>query len=269
MSTVYNFPENKEGQPLLQVLGNDVNPAENLLQNSLILHRPAFAHVQVNLNGNKIVAKAGAMLWMDSKVKLTATCHGGVCASQCRTCAQESFCQNVYSGTGEVAFGFDLPGDILPFAVVPNSGWLVSAGSFICSTENVVVSARFGGCAVCLCSGEGPFLTHVSATEGKGVFFAGNYGAIQRHDIPAGKRFCVSTGLFFACSDKTAIQIGLAGGLTTCLCGGEGFVMKFTGPCVVYTQNRDAAIMYSLLNPVPKQQPGKTDSGLDAAAAAM
>ena len=127
--------------------------------------------------------------------------------------------------------------------------------------QNTKVSGKFGGCAVCLCSGEGPFLVHVTANEGKGVFFAGNCGAIQRHDVPAGKRFCVSSGLFFACSDKNAIQIGLAGGVKTCCCGQEGFVMKFTGPCVVYTQNRDPDVMYGLLNPRPQGGAGKSNGG--------
>lgn len=76
---------------------------------------------------------------------------------------------------------------ILPFYVDANFGWILSKDSFICSTPNVSVpramscvrcalpppqrllhaqiSARFPGMTVCLCSGEGPFLTHVTSAE--------------------------------------------------------------------------------------------------------
>jgi len=249
-TTEFNFAEDKEGQPLMQLPPDiQLDPANKLLQNSMILHRPIFAHVQVNMNNQKVVANAGNMLWMDGALNLTATCYGGCCASYWRTCAKESCCQNVYTGSGEVAFGFPLPGDALPFAATPNSGWFCTHGSFICGSENILVSGSFGGCAVCCCSGEGPFLVHITSSSGDAVFFAGNYGALQRHEVPAGKTFCVSKGLFFACSDKTKIEIGLAGGCKTCCCGHEGFVMKFKGPCVVYTQNRNPRTMQKMLRP--------------------
>lgn len=52
-------------------------------------------------------------------------------------------------------------------------------------------------------------MTHVTCENGRGMFYAGDYGAIQRHDIPAGKVFCVDSGLFFACSDRVSYDIGL------------------------------------------------------------
>jgi len=177
-----------------------------------------------------------------------------------RTLALESCCQNEFKGPGEVAFGFELPGDILPFAVTPSDGWIVGAGSFVCGSTNVVVSAMFPGCATCCCAGEGMFLTHVLASEGKGVFYAGDFGALQRHEIAAGKTFCISAGRFFACSDKTEIHVGLAAGLTTCLCGLEGFMMKFHGPCVVYSQNRNPDKFRKLLNPMPRKPPSDAAS---------
>jgi uncharacterized protein (AIM24 family) len=51
----------------------------------------------------------------------------------------QSFCLNTFSGPGDVAFGFDLPGDILPFATSEKDGWIVTRQSFICGTTNLRV----------------------------------------------------------------------------------------------------------------------------------
>jgi len=264
-----------EGRPLLQLTGptmGELKPETD--PNSLlgggfsatVAHRPSFAHTEVHLEsaGQQVLANAGSMLWMDSKMRLETGCHNGMCVAWCRTCAKESFCLNTFSGPGDVAFGFDLPGDILPFATTPTEGWIVTSGSFVCGTTNLRISAQFAGCLAACCSGEGAFLTHIRAEEGKGnaLFFAGNYGQIQRHEVPQGKTMVVNNGLFFAASDKTNISIGLPGGCKSLLCSGEGIVMRFTGPCVVYTQNRDPITMMKLLNPwQPPSMGGDSDDG--------
>jgi len=74
------------------------------------------------------------------------------------------------------------------------------------------------------------------------MFFAGNYGTLERHEIPAGKSFFVDTGLFFAAHESTSINVGKAGSIAAFCCGGEGFVMKFRGPAVIYTKSRDPSI---------------------------
>jgi len=73
----------------------------------------------------------------------------------------------------------------------------------------------------------------------KVCFFAGNYGSIERHEIPAGKVFFIDHGLFFAAHETINIGIGIVGNIVGFCCGGEGFVMQFFGPCVVYTKSRD------------------------------
>jgi uncharacterized protein (TIGR00266 family) len=208
--------------------------------------RPAFAFVDIFLPKDaRCLGDAGAMLWMDGEIQIETGCHGGCCSSFARSCAGESCCQNLFIGPnngGQATFGFELPGDLLPFGCTPGNGWVVTRGGFICGSSNIVVSARFAGCGACCFGGEGPFLTKVSCEQGKGMFFAGAYGALERHDIPGGKMLFVDAGLFFAAHETVQIRVGLAGGLKTCLCGGQAFVMKFSGPCVVYTKSRDPAI---------------------------
>jgi len=217
--------------------------------------RPAFSYVDMDIPaGQNVIADGGAMLWMEQSVQMNTWCYGGCCDGYFRQCSGESMCQNKFPGPGKVGFGFALPGDILPFAVAPGQGWIVTASGFVCGTENVRVSTQWAGCAACMCGGEGPFFTRVYCNDATGVFFAGGYGSIERNEVPAGKHLFVDTSLFFAAHESTQIDVGTPGGLCTFCCGGEGFVMKFNGPCVIYTQSRDPRIFY--YRPGNKNQPG-------------
>lgn len=247
----------------LQMIGQEqAYHAANVDQTFIrgVVHdRPGFAAVEVDLQPmQKVLADGGAMIWMDGKVNME-TNMGNCQAACCRFLAGESCCQNVFTGPGKVTFAQQLPGDALPFAVTKDNGWILSSGAFLSGTHNLEVSARFAGCMACLCSGEGCLLTQVKLRkdekfpdEKQGMFFAGGYGALTRHEIPAGKTFYLDLGLFFAANEKTKIEIGYPGSLWNCFCGGEGLVMKFTGPTVIYSQNRPPGIWRKLL--LAKQQ---------------
>lgn len=221
-----------------------------------IEHKPGFAHTRITLasDDSQCVGDAGAMLWMDGSVSMEAGCHsGGPCRAYWRTCAREQCCQVKFTGPGDVVFGDDLPGDMLPFMCEDKEGgdWIVTKGSFFCGTSNLIVSAKWKGCQAWLCSGEGGMLTHIRSEGGSGVFFAGGYGMVERQKVPDGKTLYLNTGLFFAAQASTPFEITLPGGCVSCFCSGEDFVMKFVGPVVVYTQNRNPEIIRKLLQPVP------------------
>jgi len=263
-----------EGKPLLQLIdqkGESLTAQTNpqTLLNATIMHRPSFAHVEVKLDaGQRVLGNWGAMLWMDGGLQMSTWCYGGFCNACCwRNCAMEHTCYNMYSGQGIVSFGFDLPGDILPFAATPGNGWVLTNSSFICGTPNTVVSAKFAGCCMCCFGGEGFFLTTISSDSGTALFYAGGYGQIQRHEVPDKKKFFINTGLFFAASDKTMFSVGCPGNCKSFCFSGEGFVMKFQGPLVLYTQNRDPNVMRKLLN--PWRPPPLPEGGAEAGAGAV
>jgi len=210
--------------------------------NYAIKGRPAYAYTDVGLKpGQQLLADAGAMLWMDGEVQMETDCYGGCGNAFCRTCSGESFCQNLFTGAGNVTVGLTLPGDMIPFEVTPGNGWVLSRKAFVSGTSNLIVTSRFAGCAAACFGGEGPFLTKVYCTQGKGVFLAGNYGSLERHEVPYGQALFVDHGLFFAAHEAAPLRIGIVGNLVACCCSGEGFVLKFFGPCVVYTKSRDPA----------------------------
>jgi len=232
-----------------------------------IKNRPCFAHAALTLDNNAVISDNGAMIWQLSetgKLNIETNCHAGGCCSACwRTAARENCCLNKYEGSGEVCFAFDLPGDILPFMLEPNHGWILTKGAFVCGTPGITISAKWKGCQAWCCSGEGGFLTWITA-NGTDMFFAGGFGCIQRLTIPEGKTLYVNTGLFFAASDTTPINITIPG---SCFpgfcCNGEGFVIRFSGPCQVFTQNRDPDEFEKLLNPWDGNQGGGDDAGSD------
>jgi len=206
--------------------------------------RPAFSFVELDIpQGKAVLGDAGAMLWMDGAVRMETWCHGGCFDAWCRQCSGESCCQNKFHGPGKVTFGFETPGDMLPFAVAPGNGWIITSRSFIVGTDNCIVSSRWSGCGAWCCGGEGMFTTKViSNGQGNGMFFAGSYGSIERHDVPQGKVLFVAGSLFFAAHESTDIEIGMPSGCCTLCFGGDGWIMKFQGPAVVYTQSRDPRI---------------------------
>merc|ERR1712137_628230 len=196
-----------------QYFDQEVQRCSADMNNSKVLHgyvadRPSFSYVEVKLGQDEeVLADGSAMIWMDGQLGPRMQTKVGSCwPAFKRNCAGESCFQNVVKGPGTISFGFQLPGDMLPFAVSTDDGWVLSAGVFVCGTPNLLVGSRFVGCKACCCGGEGPFLTEVRVKPDErkggrtehGMFYAGGYGAITRHEVPANKYLLLDTGLFFA-----------------------------------------------------------------------
>jgi len=166
-----------ELRPPVNFIGQDQQAFSDpsMLLNVSIENRPSFAHAKVFLaEGQEVLADWGSLLWMDGAMRMETWCHGGLWKAWWRVCAQEHCCQNKYTaapGGSEIAFGDDLPGDILPFAVTPGNGWILSHGAFLCGTTNIRVDARFAGCLTCCFGGEGPFFSRITVDDKAGLFF--------------------------------------------------------------------------------------------------
>lgn len=212
-----------------------------------VLHgRPMFGSVDIHLNEQNVVADYGSLLWMQDSLVMTTGLYGDCCSAIGRNCSGESMCMNTYTGTGMVGFAFTLPGDIISLLVKKDIGWITSQKAFICGSTNIRISGRFAGCCASQLSGEGMFLTKVTLEkdqDGPGIFYAGGYGGINRHDVPSGQTLLVDNGLFFAAGHKQKLRIGWTGGGLKAACfSGEGLVMRLNGPSTIYTQNRDPSI---------------------------
>jgi len=221
---------------------------QNGLLSGVIHHRPCFAHVEFTLtDGQTVLADGGALIWKDANMNMETQL--GDCLPACwRKCAGESCCQNKFTGPGKAAFSFKLPGDMLVFMVNADVGWKLSAGAFVCGSENCEVTTTFTGCFAWCCGGEEAWLTKcVSKDSNEAVFYAGGYGAITKHEVPEGHTLSMSTGTFFATPEDVNFTLRLPGGCFGYWCGGEGIVMAINGPTSVFTQNRNPAIWKTIL----------------------
>lgn len=247
--------------------------------------RPASAHVEFTLaQGQQVLADSGSMLWMkpskDQEMGIKTWCHGGCFNAWCRaSCAGEPCCQNLHTGPGVVAFGYNLPGDILPFVCTPDNPWIISQGMFICGDSSIVVGAKFKGMHLCCdafccagqCLGEGPFLTHVTTQSEAAIFYAGGYGEIQQIEIAQNQTLLLNSGLFFAGHADTPLEGAMPGDCKSLCCSGEGLVLKIEAkeaPIRVYIQNRDQSTFERILQPMPEGGQGGGDGAGDAAGAA-
>jgi len=228
-----------------QVLGGQFKQEQPLMFYQ-IGGRPAFSYGDIYIQPNqKILTDGKAMLWMDGSINVDTECYGGCSAACQRSCSGESCCMNNFSGNGKLTVGFETPGDMLAFAVTPQHAWCLTKGAFVAGTSNLKVSSKFAGCAVCCCTDEGPFLSTVeidkeSQTQ-SGIFLAGSYGMLERHDVGENKELYVARGNFFAGHADKDLEIGMIGGCMN-LCFGAGMrsiILKFKGPCTVYTQSRN------------------------------
>lgn len=283
------------GKVLLQCLeqtdefnaGTDMNAKFGL--ECSVQHRPSYAHLTVNLKeGQRLRSAAGSLFWTDHTAQLETSLFGGCGAAIGRCLSNNSCCVNEWTGPGAVTIGDEeLPGDALPFLVTPNQQWMLAPGVYLGSTSNVSVSGKFAGCMAACCSTEGWFLTTVGLEPEAqvGVFFAATYGQIQRIEVPNGVTLCVNQSKFLAasvgssfvlrcyhpltwfCMADTPLDVGLPGGCIELCFSGEGVVLKFRGPSVIYTRTRDPVSIRRLMFPkIPlAMQGGADDKGNNGA----
>jgi len=255
-------------QPLMQQINPaGQGPAQHLI--GLITGRPMFGSVDVEVaQDQKIVTNGRTLLWMDGHIPMQTEMYNDLWAAAGRKCAGDACCLNIYNGPGKIGFGFELPGDLMSFTVVQGGGWVTSHRSFICGTSNLRIGGKFVGCCAMCFAGEGLFLTQITIDKehdvykgNYGMFYAGGFGAITRHDIGPGQVFMVSHGHFFAAHESTKLNMGTIGNWMTCMCTENGIVMKFYGPCVVFTQNRDPTMFDKASNHKTNEKKGASALG--------
>lgn len=213
----------------------------------------AFAAVKIILDkpGQQVIGDGGAMIYMTGNVNMTTKSSGGIMKGLKRSFSGESMFQNYFELTqgseGYVVFSPGVPGSIVHMHLTQGDQWTLSKGAYICGTPSVQVSTRRGGIKQ-MFGGEGYFLTDIS-TEAEGDVWMGGYGFIERHDIRDGEEFIVDNGVMLAFTSNMPYSLTKVGGKKSFILGGEGVVIKYTGPGVVYTQNRDMSALASLLQP--------------------
>lgn len=223
-----------------------------------IINSPGVASVVMNLRAHqKMVSQFGCMAYMKGDIKTTTTSRGGVLSGIKRAIFTGSsmFMTNyecVRDGA-EICFHSHLPGDILPIVVRPGERIMVSPHSLVCFTDNLTINSkqRLRG----FFTNEGIFQSEFeNKSNHDGIVFLASYGGHQKVRVKEGEKLTLDNGLFLCSHSSTKYDVSMLGSAKTALLSGEGIVMKFTGPCDLYTQGRS---VHNLLNFLSHNLPAK------------
>ena len=216
-----------------------------------IRYQPAYALAVVHLDtGERFRAEAGAMVSMDETIRIETKTGGGLGSVLKRTVlGGESLFVNDMVATRDdsrLTLAPALPGDIAAVDLGAGQELLVQSGSYMASAPEVVVDTKFGA-GKSFFSGEGLFLLKLT---GPGTVLLSSYGAIVPLDLAAGESHVVDTGHMVAFDSTMGYEVRRAGGSwKTTLVGGEGLVVRVSGPGRFYFQTRSPGGLLDWLIP--------------------
>ena len=184
--------------------------------------------------GEKMLCEGRAMSRMSAHMELKVRAKGGLLRSAVRAVAGgESFFLSEYS-SNRGGFVTVVPGT--PGAVVhrqlQGETLVLTAGSFLASSENVDIKTKFGG-VKSLFGGEGAFLLFA---KGHGDLLFNAFGGIVERDLEGS--LTVDSGHVVAWEPSLTYQIKAVGGLKQTMFSGEGLVMEFKGRGKIWLQTR-------------------------------
>jgi uncharacterized protein (TIGR00266 family) len=158
---------------------------------------------------------------------------------------------------GSVTLAPPAPGDIKA-RFLNNDVLYAESGAFLAAEPNVQVDTSFEGASKFFTSGD-VFLLELS---GVGHVFFDSYGAMKRVELDQGEQFNVDSDHVVAFDATVQYNSRRVGGMKSKAFGGEGKVHEFTGPGVVWYQNRD---FESLADKIAEELPdrgGDDDEGV-------
>ena len=229
--------------------------------------KPAFSTVKIYLEnpGQQVVAEGGAMIYMDGQIQVSTKSSGGILSGFKRTLSGESMFLNFFelppgAPTGSVTFAHATPGDIVHMHLAQGEQWLLNDGAFLCGTPSIKVGSKFSGFKGLFGSNE-LFFVEIT-TEAESDLWFGGYGLVERHEIPQGAQFFVDHGIMMAFNAGMQYSVGFFSGKKSSIFGGQGLLLKFQGPGVVYTQSRTIAELARVLEPHLRISGGGHESGV-------
>ena len=218
--------------------------------------KPEYAMLTITLApGDKVVAESGAMVAMDTHVKMKSAARGGLLKGMARKMmGGESFFQTTFEGgdrDGVVMLAPSAPGDVTEMQLAEGQSLMMQSSAFMACTEGVNLDTKWGG-AKGFFSGTGMFL--LKAT-GPGTVWFSCFGAL--HPIDVSGEYVVDTGHIVAFQEGLTYNVTKVGGLKSLFFGGEGLVARFTGQGRLWVQTRNPASFASFVAPFrPKKAKG-------------
>jgi len=218
--------------------------------NVTIRHSPSFAIARCTLaGGEQLKAESGAMSATSAGIEIEAKMQGGLMKGLKRSVlGGESLFMTTLTAPstgGWVDVAARLPGDLITLPV--NGAVNLTRGAYLASEASIEIDTKWGGFKNVF-GGEGGFL--IRAT-GQGQVLASCYGALDQLQLAAGEAVVIDSGHVVAFDPSVTFTTRKASsGIMNTLKSGEGFVMEFTGPGLVYTQTRNPDALVTWLTEV-------------------
>ena len=197
--------------------------------------------IEVDMNkGENITANAGAMVYMSGNMDVdTKIRDGGFFAKlKVSTLGGQSLFVNEFTSNsdgGKLGLTGQPLGDIIKISISQEQNFIVQSGSYIASTDGVVLDTQWQGFKKGLFGSE-LFMLKLS---GQGDIFLNAFGGIIRREILIGEKFILNNFHLVALNLDADYKLTKFGSLKSTLLGGEGFVMEINGPAVVYFQTKN------------------------------
>lgn len=201
--------------------------------------------------GEKLVAEAGAMAWMDPAIQVTTSTRGGVLSGLKRSVlGGESFFQNEYTTTqpgAKISLVAGQPGDIM-VTEMEGQRLMLERGAYLASAPTVTVDAKFQGLKGLFA--EGMFVLQASGT---GPMFWTGYGDIQ--EIQVSGEYVVDNGYAVAWDASLNYSVTKSGKKIRAFLFADQLVMKFSGHGRVWVQSRSPTALSSWVYPFRRVRP--------------
>lgn len=216
------------------------------------IHGSEMQYVEIELDpGESAVAEAGAMMFKDRTVELSAVFGDGsgqdagfmgkLLGAGKRVLTGESLFTTVFTqngpGKARVAFAAPYPGTIIPVTLANMGGTLIcQKDSFLCAAKGVSIGIHFQRKILTgLFGGEGFIMQKL---EGDGLVCMHAGGTVVERELGRGESLHVDTGCLVAMEHSVDLDVEAVGGIKSAIFGGEGlFLATLTGPGKIWLQS--------------------------------
>lgn len=190
--------------------------------------------------GEKFIVASDAMVSMTDTFDLKIKSGGFKKAFGRMFSGQSIFLQEFRAKTdGEMILSSHFLGDIMFKEMDGTKKYMLGENTFLASEGEIELSTKNKGVNG-LISGEGIFQVEA---EGRGTLCLASYGAILYKKLEVGERFVVDTNHIILRDSDMKYSVEMISTGIASLTGGEGYVMKFTGPGEVWYQTKNPSYL--------------------------
>ena len=209
--------------------------------------------------GESIISEAGEAAWLDHHITVRTAATGiggaggglsGAFSVAKRAVGGSSIFMSEYGaegGTGLIAFGTHVPGEILPMTAVEGQSHMVHSYGFLAGESSISVTTGFQkkiGAGVL--GGAGLILQKI---EGSGQWWVELSGEIRELDLPAGYKLRVHPGHLGMFESGVQFNLVTIKGIKNKFFGQGLFFAELTGPGKVWLQSLSMSSLAQSLQP--------------------